>query len=158
MHKNFVALLLGLLLVAGSIAAQAQLVAPVIPDTPASRIFRLWLDALNDDDRNKLREFYKTYNPSHMDWADSDADLARGTSGFDLLKVVESTPTKFTVLLQARDSDDFVRSMLLVTKSAPYTITGFLLMPTQRPPEFALPHLSQDALLSQLKDRLQRES
>ncbi len=158
MNKNIVELLLAFILAVGSSTVQAAPAAPSIPNTPAGRVFLAWLDAFNTGDRGKLRQFYKVHNPPHLDWADDDVSLARMTRGFDLRKILESTPTKLTVLLQERDSDEFTRSILHVRNIAPYTITGFLLMPAQRPPEFALPHLSQDALLSQLKDRLQRES
>ena len=131
---------------------------PVLPNTPAGRVFREWLVAFNTQDPAQLREFYKIHNPAHLDWAGTDARLAHTTGGFDLRRIVKSSPTNLTVLLQARNSDDFVRSILYVGTVAPYKIAGFLLMQTPRPAEFALPHLAQDQLVAQLQGLLKRET
>lgn len=152
---SFITLLLAFGL---ALTLAASLAPPSIPNTPAGRTFAAWLAAFDARDRAKLLRFYKVHNPSHLDWADTDIRLARTSGGFDVRKIVASTPTRLTVLLQARKSDEFVHSMLAVGSAAPHTIVGFLLMRAERPPEFALPHLTQAQLVSAAASYAQKQA
>lgn len=159
MHIRTAASFLAFFLAFGlTLTGAAAPAPPHIPDTPAARTFAAWLAAFNTGDRAKLVHFYKVHNPSHLDWANADTRLARTSAGFELRKIVRSTPTNFTVLLQARNSDEFVRSILMVGSAAPHAIVGFVLMHAERPPEFALPHLTQARLAAAAASYAQKQA
>lgn len=158
MHKSIAALFLIGLLALGLAVAGAAPPAPAIPDTPAGKVLRAWLTAFDSGDRAKLQQYLKTYAPDRLKHLDDEMQFERMTGGFDLRKITASTPTKISALVQERISDNFANLELSLQNAAPYHVDKFGLGLTQRPPEFALPHLAQDDLVSQLRQRLQRES
>ena len=88
-HKNLkLALLLGvgfLLLDVGHSFGQAT-----IPDTPAGRTLRAWLDAFNSGDRAKIEAYIKTFDPQQS--VERMMGFHSQTSGFDLLAIESSEP------------------------------------------------------------------
>ena len=74
--------------------------APVqtqIPDTPAGRVLRAWLDAFNSGDRAILENYIKTFDPKQS--IDVMLNFRSQTGGFDLLAIESSEPKliKFSV-------------------------------------------------------------
>lgn len=136
-----------------SLAASA---APSLPDTPVGQRMQAWLTAFNSGDPAKLRAYIKKYDPKRIGDLNGELSFRTMTGGFDLRKIEISTPTKLVVLIQERDSDSFARFMMQLSSSPPYRLVHGFIMPTERPAEFALPHLSQEALVAQLKAYLQR--
>lgn len=146
--------------IAGLLAALllgAAVVAVPVPDTAAGRILSAWLTAFNSGDRNALLQFTKAYSPERVKHVDDDMNFREMTGGFDLRKIESSSPSKIAALVQERASDQFARLNLEVTAKAPYRIKEFGLLAIERPPEFALPHLSQPELLAALTARLKEE-
>src|SRR6478609_3144534 len=84
----------------GTCFAQSQL-----PDTPAGNQAKGWLEVFNGGDPQKRREFLQKNYPSRLERFDRETEMRRGTGGFDVRKVAESTPTKITLLIQERMGD-----------------------------------------------------
>lgn len=61
-----------------------------IPDTPAGRILRAWLEAFNSGDRSKVEAYVKTFDPSQS--VDGLTSFRNRTGGFDLLSIESSEP------------------------------------------------------------------
>ncbi len=61
-----------------------------IPDTPAGRTLRAWLEAFNSGDRGKVEEYVKNYEPDKS--ADQMLAFRDQTGGFDLLAIEASDP------------------------------------------------------------------
>jgi retinol-binding protein 3 len=61
-----------------------------IPDTPAGRTLRAWLDAFNSGDRAKVESYVKKYDPEKS--ADGMMEFHNQTGGFDLLSIEASEP------------------------------------------------------------------
>jgi CubicO group peptidase (beta-lactamase class C family) len=157
MQKRARTFFLGLVAVAGFGVAAAQQ-PPAIAASPAGRAFSAWLKAFDSGDRETLKRFMQAYEPQRLPKLDDEMEFARMTGGFDLRKVEKSTPSAITALVQERLSDQFARLTFQVQSTPPYRITSGSIEAVDRPAEFALPHLSQDDLIAQLKDRLQRET
>ena len=79
------------------------------------------------------------------------------TGGFDLKRIEESTATKVAALVQERSSDQMARLILEVQAQEPHQITRIELSPIPRPAEFALPHLSESALLAATRKNIETE-
>jgi D-alanyl-D-alanine carboxypeptidase len=131
---------------------------PQIPDTPAARQFVAYLKALNAGDRAGLKEFLEKNYPERAGTIDREIDFRRRTGGFDLRKAEEATATKFSGVVQERDSDQFARATIEVEPAAPYRITHLNLRAIPRPPEFALPPASESDALAELRTRIEKDA
>jgi CubicO group peptidase (beta-lactamase class C family) len=151
---SFVAILFT---VALAVAGAAPSV-PAIPNTPAGRALSAWLSAFDSGDRQQLLQFLQKYSPARAKRIDDEMGFRRMTGGFDLRKIVSSTPTKITALVQEHISDTFARLELTLDDKPPYRVKSLGLLVVDRPAEFALRHLPQQDLLTSLRERLARES
>src|SRR6266498_884006 len=61
-----------------------------IPDTPAGKALRAWLDAFNSGDRAKVEEYIKTFEPQQS--AERMMGFHNQTGGFDLLAIEGGVP------------------------------------------------------------------
>jgi CubicO group peptidase (beta-lactamase class C family) len=80
------------------------------------------------------------------------------TGGFELKKAEASTPSKFTGLVQERDSDQFARFEVEAEPAEPYRITRLDLRAVPRPPEFAVPRMTESELAAALRARLEADT
>jgi CubicO group peptidase (beta-lactamase class C family) len=142
----------------GTTLSQAAPPAPAIPGTPPGRVLDAWLTAFDSGSREQLRRFIETYAPEKMKQLDDQAAFAKMTGGFDLRKIISSTPTTLSAYVQERQSDTFARLTLTVGAKPPHHLVSIDLEQTQRPPEFALPHLSQPELVSAVQQQVQRDA
>jgi D-alanyl-D-alanine carboxypeptidase len=142
-----------LLIIASPCLAQAQ-----FPDTPAGNQAKAWLDSFNAGDAEKYKEFLRKNFPTNLARADGEMRFRRLTGGFDPRKVEESTPTKLVALVQERIGDQFARLSVEVDAGEQHQITKLDLQAIQRPPDFALPHLSESELITALRKKLDEES
>ena len=147
--KNAAVLLLGLLYVGTACQAQTE-----FPNTPAGNQAKVWLDSFNTGDAEKHKEFLRKNAPTRLERVDREMALREMSGGFDVKKVEESAPTKLAALVQERASDQFVRFTIEVDASEQHQITKLTLQGIARPPEFALPHLSESELITSLRKKL----
>ncbi len=138
-----------LLFIAPACLAQTQL-----PDTPAGNQAKAWLEVFNAGDAEKHKEFLRKNAPTRLERADREMGFREMTGGFDVKKVEESTPTKIVALVQERASDQLARFTLEVGAGPQHQITRLGLEATARPAEFALPHLSESELITELRKKL----
>ena len=82
---------LKVLLCVSSLVAVTALAQTSIPDTPAGRTLRAWLDAFNSGDRAKVESYIKKFDPDKS--ADGMLEFHNQTGGFDLLAIEASEPT-----------------------------------------------------------------
>ena len=149
-HRTYSLLTIAILFfIAPACLAQTQ-----FPDTPAGKQAKGWLEVFNAGDAEKHKEFLRTNAPSRLDRAEREMGFRELTGGFDLKKVEESTPTKLVALVQERASDQFARFTVEVDASEAHLITRLSLQGTERPAEFALPHLSDSELAAALRKKM----
>src|SRR4029079_3320700 len=78
----------------------------------------------------------------------------RATGGFDVMKIVESTPTKVVLVIQERLGDQSARFTVEVEPAAPHAIKQFQLQVIPRTGEFAIPHLRERELVTSMRKRI----
>src|SRR5439155_12947369 len=61
-----------------------------IPDTPAGKVLRAWLDAFNSGDRTKVETYIKTFEPQQS--VERTMGFHDQTGGFELLGIESSEP------------------------------------------------------------------
>jgi D-alanyl-D-alanine carboxypeptidase len=147
-----------LVLAASSLNAAAAQTAPVLPNTPAGQRMSAWLTAFNSGRRDAIRAYFAKYDPKALKDLDDYVQFSASTGGFDLRKILVSTPTKIVALLQERASDSFAKMMMQVDPKPPHKRVNGFIMPAPRPAEFALPHLSDSELLAQVRAHMQRDA
>jgi CubicO group peptidase (beta-lactamase class C family) len=133
-------------------ACVAQSALPQLPDTPAANQAKRWLEVFNAGDVEKRRAFLQENYPSRLERFDRETEMRRGTGGFDVMKVAESTPTKVVLLIQERLGDQFAQFTVEVEPAPPHAIKQFQVLP--RPAEFAIRHLNDNELVTSLRKRL----
>jgi retinol-binding protein 3 len=111
-------------LVAAPLGAQSA-GPPAIPDTPAGRVLRAWLDAFNTGDTARMAAYYRRHQP--------DADVPsritfrERTGGFDLLTIERSEPRHIEFTIRERKAPTNVYGVLEVSDADPPVSTANLL-------------------------------
>ncbi|PYP91829.1 MAG: serine hydrolase [Candidatus Angelobacter sp. Gp1-AA117] len=149
-----VLLALPALLISLSVLAQQ----PQLPDTPAAHQFSAWLQAFNSGDRATFLKFLESNNPERAAHIDDDMNFRQSTGGFDFKKSEESTPTRFSALVQERNSDIVARLVIEVEPEAPHRITSMDLRRMPRPADLTIQRVSEDQTLTALKAKLQKDA
>ena len=127
------------------------------PDTPAARQFVAWLAAFDGASRDSLKAFYEQHYPTAPGRIEQLLNFRENTGGFDFVKAVSSSPTRYVAYLQERSSDQFAEATLDVDSAPPYHITGLRLNAIPRPAEFAIKRLDQKELISALRAQLDKD-
>jgi D-alanyl-D-alanine carboxypeptidase len=135
-------------------ACVAQSALPQLPDTPAANQAKGWLEVFNSGDVEKRRAFLQKNYPGRLERFDRETEMRRGTGGFDVMKVAESTPTKIVLLVQERMGEQFAQFTVEVEPAPPHAIKQFQLKVLPRPAEFAIRHLNDNELVASLRKRL----
>jgi len=135
-------------------ACVAQSALPQLPDTPAANQAKGWLEVFNAGDVEKRRAFLQKNYPSRLERFDRETEMRRATGGFDVMKVTESTPTKIVLLIQERMGDQVARFTVEVEPAPPHAIKQFQFQVIPRAGEFAIPHLSESALVTAVRKRV----
>src|SRR5262249_53053719 len=125
--------------------------------TSAERQFRAWLDAFNDTSRAVFPKFLETEYPGH-DKTEDPVHFRDLTGGLDFRKSLSSTPTRFSGLVQERDSDQFLRFDLEVESAEPHHITRLDFEQATRPAEFAIPRLPESEFITALRAQLDKDA
>ncbi|WP_198045772.1 serine hydrolase domain-containing protein [Novosphingobium aquimarinum] len=124
-----------------------------MPDTPAGRFERTWLEAYNSADRAQLERYNALYDRKAPpeDWIAMHATTGTLTP----VKVTSDGPNEILVLFAPEKGDAFWSSKISIDPDNPMQLLekpGNGLTTANRPPEFALPRFPQ-AQLNAMADR-----
>jgi D-alanyl-D-alanine carboxypeptidase len=139
-------------------AAQGPVRQTPAKQGPASRQLAEWLAVYDGTDWNAYLAFLKTNFAIQPGGAFQDQGFRDRNGGYDLKKIESETPTQVTALIQERAADGFARAVLEVEPEEPHRILKLEVKLTERPAEFALPHLSDQQLIAVLRKRLEDET
>jgi D-alanyl-D-alanine carboxypeptidase len=148
-------ILVAALLAASLLAATGQ---TQIPDTPAARQFSAWLDAFNSGDRALLLKFLENNFPARAADIDREMNFRERTGGFSFKKAEESTPARFSGIVQERSSDQFARFAIEVDATEPHHILQLNLRPIPLPADFPAPRMSQDDAIAALRSKVEKDA
>jgi retinol-binding protein 3 len=121
------ALALCFALAIGSASLRAQTPAPAIPDTPAGRVLRAWLDAFNSGDTARMDAYYRQYQPERS--AQSELRFREEVGGFDLLTIERSEPRRLEFTLKERNGPRTAYGVIEVSNAEPPRVTAFPIAP-----------------------------
>jgi retinol-binding protein 3 len=114
---------------------------PVIPNTPAGRTLKAWLEAFNSGDRARIETYVKTVDQSQS--VDGMVSFRNQTGGFELLSIESSEPLHIRFTLKEKGGPTTALGNLLVKDGQPPTVGTFGLRAV--PPGAALENVTMDA-------------
>jgi len=135
------------LLLATVVFGQAALL-----ETPAERVFTAWLAAFNSADATRIRAFDETHR-REAGQLEQMLAFREQTGGFTLLRIEKSGPLSLVALLQEKNSDTVARLELVVNSEEPPKIVRLPLRAIPRPPDLALPRMTETEALAALVAR-----
>lgn len=94
-----------------------------IPDTPAGKVLRAWLEAFNSGDRAAMEQYVKTYDPKNS--ADFMMNFRGQTGGFDLLAIESSEPKLIKFRVKEKASPTVGIGSLQLSDAQPATVENF---------------------------------
>lgn len=95
----------------------------VIPEGPAGKTFKAWLEAFNSGDRAKMEAYSHTYDPNQT--ADGMLSFRNMTGGFELLQILKSDRLHLKFLVKERNSDTKALGSLEVKDADPAEVVQF---------------------------------
>jgi hypothetical protein len=124
-YRLFLALAMGLVTVRGQQATPNTEVAgkPTVPDTPAGRTLKAWLEAFDSGDRALLDAYLHRYDSSRS--LDDEMQFRAMTGGFDVLQIIKSEPLHLEFLLMGRADETTALGKLEVKDSDPAQVASF---------------------------------
>lgn len=136
MQKVYALALLLLAPLAASAAAQ-----PAIPETAMGKALSDYLEAFNSGDAARIDAFNKEH---HFDMKAADQLVFfRQSGGFLFKKIESSDAASITALVQEKDSDAILRMTMKESGTAEAPKLSIQLGDAPRPPEYAIPRLTQ---------------
>jgi D-alanyl-D-alanine carboxypeptidase len=125
---------------------------------PAHQQLSTWLAAYDGTDWNAYLDFLDKNFVIPPRGGYRDPAFRDRTGGFDLKKIEQETPTQITALLADRSTDDFSRVTIEVEPAEPHRILHLKQDLVKRPPEFAIPHLTDSELIAAVHNKLDAET
>src|SRR5437867_13334163 len=102
---------IGLTVDASTIRAQAPVATQAgqvaVPDSPAGRALKAWLEAFNSGDAAKLNAYYQRYEPAKS--ADGQMGFRQQTGGFDLVSIEKNEPRHVEFLVKEKKGEPRAR-------------------------------------------------
>jgi CubicO group peptidase (beta-lactamase class C family) len=124
-----------------------------IPQTPAGKVFAAWLTAFNSGDPAQYRAFDAAYPRKGAPPMEDRLAFQDSTGGFTLLRVEKSEPLSLVVLLKENYSDTVARQEMTVSSDDPPKLLVATIEAVPRPPDLAIPRMTEAAALAALSDR-----
>jgi Peptidase family S41/N-terminal domain of Peptidase_S41 in eukaryotic IRBP len=91
-----------------------------IPDTPAGRTLRAFLDAFNSGDHDRIAAYVKEYDPENN--ADELTSFSGQTGGFTLVSILQSAPDKLSFLVHGRGDNIEAYGTLQLASTTPIRV------------------------------------
>jgi D-alanyl-D-alanine carboxypeptidase len=145
--KCVTTVLVGLLLPIGVTASDRD-----IPSTPAGQYLAEWLAASNQADRGSVDNFNRDYHrqTTQQEWMKQRQALG----DLAVVRFEKNEPNSISVLLGSSESDDLYRKTVDVSSSDNHKILGSMMTPIDRPPDLAIPRMTQPQALADLESRI----
>ena len=137
-----------------------------LPDTPAGKMLKVWLDTFNAGDVDARAKFIREhYSEAVLQGAPPERMARRGLEfredvggGFDLYKVTQSSDTEIKAVLQEKSGFGWAAIGIKVDPSRPTMVTSVGISPTATPDEERPAREEQGALTKDVDQLLQKLS
>ncbi len=96
---------------------------PAIPDTPAGRTLKAWLEAFNSGDRARIEAYIQKFDPARP--IDNEMNFRNQTGGFDLLSIEKSERTHIEFRVKEKAGPTTALGRLDVKDADPAEVVKF---------------------------------
>lgn len=96
---------------------------PAIPETPAGRTLKAWLEAFNSGDRAQMEAYIQKFDPSRQ--LDNEMSFRSQTGGFDLLSISKSERTHIEFRVKEKAGPTTALGRLDVKDADPAEVVKF---------------------------------
>src|SRR5215469_7592305 len=96
-----------------------------IPETPAGRTLKAWLDAFNSGDRVAEQKYLNTYDPKRS--LDDEMRFRGMTGGFVLLQIIKTDPQSVEFMVKEHNSETMAVGKMEVKPGDPAMVASFSL-------------------------------
>jgi len=120
LKASFATLFGALLCLTCTLAAQS----PPIPDTPAGRTLRAWLEAFNSGDRGQLEAYFTKFDPTKTQWK-MDLNFRNNTGGFELVRIITSDRLRIEFQVKEKASATNAVGRIVVKDADPAVVVKF---------------------------------
>ncbi len=96
------------------LCARAQV---TVPETPAGRTFKAFLDAFNSGNHDRIAAYVKEYDPENN--ADGLTSFSNETGGFTLVSIVQSKPDRLAFMVRGRGDNLDAYGVLQLSSTTP---------------------------------------
>jgi retinol-binding protein 3 len=131
---------------APQVHAQSATATPLeqvnIPNTPAGRALKAWLEAFNSGDRAQMDAYYQKYQPDKS--AESIMPFRDMTGGFELIGIEKSERLQIQFRVKERNSETTAIGKLDVKDGQPPLVTSFILSAFPHGPSASVPNFDVD--------------
>ncbi len=110
---------------AAALSLLPAVAGPAIPDTPAGRVLRAWLDAFNTGDKARIESYLKVHEPGKS--PDEMMQFREQTGGFELLGVDSSERSRIEFRVKEVSSPTEAAGSIEVNDADPPVIQHFSL-------------------------------
>ncbi|HET8873437.1 MAG TPA: serine hydrolase domain-containing protein [Gaiellaceae bacterium] len=125
---------------------------------PSVRLFRAWLAAFNSGDRRRYARFLTRNFPSRLYLLDEEMGFRELTGGFVFRRLGRVSVTRVSGWVQERDSDQFARFVLAVSRTKPRKIDSLSLVAIPRPAAFPIARLTEGEAIAGVEALLRRRA
>jgi hypothetical protein len=98
---------------------------PAIPDTPAGRVLRAWLEAFNSGDRARVEAYIRKYEPKGS--VERTMGFREQTGGFDLLSIDKSEAKQIAFRVKEKGGETTALGKFEVNDAEPAAVVNFTL-------------------------------
>jgi D-alanyl-D-alanine carboxypeptidase len=141
-------------------ATPAEAAKPAPVEITAVERFDAWLAAFNSGDRDAMAALRDSAFVADFPLPPLDAQLgfAEETGGFTVIETEATSPTKHTVLVKEKASDQYGRAVLEIEPAPPHKIRGFNIHAIPTPAKYAPPRLNEADALAVLTAELDKQT
>jgi hypothetical protein len=125
------------------------------PDTPAGHTLRVFLDAFNSADHDRIAAYVKEYDPENS--ADGLTSFSNQTGGFALVSIVHSAPDKLSFLVHGRGDNVDAFGILQLASTSPARVKRLnirAIPPGARPDDIQLDEATRQKTIDAISEKL----
>ncbi|MEP7274140.1 MAG: serine hydrolase domain-containing protein, partial [Acidobacteriota bacterium] len=112
--------------------SQAPTAPTALPNTPAGRTLRAFLDAFNTGEIEALRRFHREHGGDEA-YAEKDLGFFKESGGLKVHRITRSSDYEIEILAQSMRGDAWFKFSIAVEKAPPHGIAGIRVEPGDAP-------------------------
>lgn len=107
--------------------------------TPATELFRRWLEVFNSGDRARVAALLQAHYPSALQRLEAIIEIREASGGFELVRIESAGLAQLGGILKEREGDEYARFEIKMEPDQPETIRKLAIGLIPAPPGLPRP-------------------